>query len=404
MVLYLLCGAVVAIGHFGFWIWLFNRINATGLNRKTIKRIEKGIVLAGAVGPIPIAMLVYQLLSRGGLDTLQDGNWALNLFSFATIVYSFGVSVFAVTIAPFWISSRPQFAIAADRYKILEAEDLNQLQHPASNGMLYIEGRRFRQMAKLPGNQIVSLQRNRKRLFIDRLPSDLAGLRIAHLSDVHLTGQLSTSFYRLAMDWLTEQSPDLIVLSGDIVDYQKAIKQIRPVFGGLVAPLGCFFILGNHDKRLSVPTDVCRELCSMGWTDLGNSSAVVAKTDTLIQVIGNEQPWFQRHVSTAKNDLVGGAHQNVWKLGVAHSPDQFDWGIENRCGLLLCGHTHGGQIRLPVIGPVIAPSKYGSRYASGVFCKKGTLMHVSRGISGVHPFRWGCIPEVTILELAPRVY
>ena len=349
-------------------------------------------------------MLVFQLHSRGGADTLEDGSLAIDLFSFVSIVYSIGAIVFAVGMAPFWISSRPQFAIAADRYKILEAKDLNQLQHPASNGMLYIEGRRFRQMAKLPGNQIVSLQRNRKRLFIDCLPSDLAGLRIAHLSDVHLTGQLSTSFYRLAMDWLSDQSPDLIVLSGDIVDYQKAVSQIRPVFDGLDAPLGRFFILGNHDKRLSVPTDVCSELCALGWTDVGNSSAVVAKAGTQIEVIGSELPWFQRHGTTSKNDLVRGSNENVWKLGVAHSPDQFDWGIENRCSLLLCGHTHGGQIRLPVIGPVISPSKYGSRYASGVFCKKSTLMHVSRGISGVHPFRWGCIPEVTILELAIRVY
>jgi predicted MPP superfamily phosphohydrolase len=67
---------------------------------------------------------------------------------------------------------------------------------------------------------------------------------------------------------------------------------------------------------------------------------------------------------------------------------------------LLCGHTHGGQIRFPVIGPVISPSWYGSRYASGVFERQCTLMHVSRGVSGVHPFRWGCLPEATILELS----
>ena len=81
-------------------------------------------------------------------------------------------------------------------------------------------------------------------------------------------------------------------------------------------------------------------------------------------------------------------------------PDQFAWGIANRCRLLLCGHTHGGQIRFPVIGPVIAPSRFGSRYASGVFSKGETVMHVSSGISGIHPYRWGCMPEVTILVLA----
>ena len=119
--------------------------------------------------------------------------------------------------------------------------------------------------------------------------------------------------------------------------------------------------------------------------------------------MGNELPWFQRRASlefAGTEALVSrDATQADWVLGVSHTPDQFKWGISNRCNLLLCGHTHGGQIRLPWVGPIVAPSKYGSRYASGVFFNDPTLMHVSRGLSGVHPFRWGCIPEVTVLEL-----
>ncbi len=405
MVLFLLHGAffaVVTLGHFGFWIWLFNRVNATGLKRKTIKRIEKGIVFACACGLIPIGLLLFKLRAGDATVDLEGVSFGKNILTFFAMIYSLGVGLFAAVATPFWIWDRPQFAIAADRYQELESEDLCQLQHPASNAALYIAGRRFRQMARLPGNQIASLQRNRKRLFIDRLPGDLEDLRIAHLSDVHLTGQLSTTFYRLAMDWISDQLPDLIVLSGDIVDYQKSLKQIRSVFEGLSAPLGCYFILGNHDKRLPIPTDVCRELCEIGWTDVGKSNAIAAKANSLILIAGNEEPWFERHDSVAANDSTHGPQLNQWKLGVAHSPDQFDWGIANRFDLLLCGHTHGGQIRLPVIGPIIAPSRYGSRYASGVFWKENTLMHVSRGISGVHPFRWGCIPEVTILELTTR--
>ena len=234
------------------------------------------------------------------------------------------------------------------------------------------------------------------------LPEDLIGLRIAHLSDVHLTGQLSTAFYRLAIDWVSGQAPDLIVLSGDIVDYQKALTQIRPVFDGLCAPLGMVFILGNHDKRLTNPTDVCSELCTMGWTDLGQTEGLARKGGTSIHLVGNELPWFRRHAPGNATQPMDESIDNAWKLGVSHSPDQFAWGIANRCKLLLCGHTHGGQIRLPILGPIIAPSRYGTRYASGVFFSDSTVMHVSRGISGVHPYRWGCIPEVSILELAPH--
>ena len=333
----------------------------------------------------------------------MDMNGVLSGFSFWTKLYCGAVAIFASVLSPFWIADRPQFAIATDRFELLEIEDLKQLQRKEENVALYILGDRFRRMAKIPGNQIVSVQRNRKRVLLSALPEDLNGMRIAHLSDMHLTGQLSTPFYRLVVDWVSKQSPDLIVLSGDIIDYEKAIPQLREVFDGLTAELGCYFILGNHDRRLPRPTDVCHELCDLGWTDLGVSDAVVRRGETFIQLQGNELPWFHRQrlvcVSTQSNDPKG----KTWKIGVAHSPDQIAWGVKSQCNLLLCGHTHGGQIRLPVIGPLIAPSWYGSRFASGVFVRNSTLMHVSRGVSGVHPFRWGCMPEATILELSAFV-
>lgn len=399
---YSLSGAILAaavLGHFGLWIWLYNRINASGFKRKTIKRTEKAFVLS--CGLIPLGILLIELRFHGATSIIESGSFWAKL-SVVTKSYSVIVILFAIAVAPFWILDRPQFAISKNRFELMESEDLSQLQHPESNAALYIQGSGFRRMAKLPGNQIVSMQRNRKRLLIDSLPDDLDGLRIAHLSDVHLTGQLSTSFYRLAIDWLSDQSPDLIVISGDIVDYESALQQIQPVFDGLSAPLGTYFILGNHEKRLPVPTDVCDEFCAMNWTDLGVSNAIARKGNTVIQLMGNELPWFQRHPTRSEAEPAIETHERAWRLGVSHSPDQFAWGIANRCKLLLCGHTHGGQIRFPVIGPVLVPSRYGARYASGVFSKGETLMHVSRGISGVHPYRWGCMPEASILELAAR--
>ena len=393
--------AAIALGHLGFWIWLYNRVNSTGLPRKTIKRSEKVIVFV--CGVIPIMLLWHAIRAWTTLNLRSDGSMLNSMESLLVFAYCLFVGFFAFAMAPFWIAARPQFAIAEDRYDIVEAEDIDALQQSKDAAQQYIVGARFRRMAKLPGNQIISMQRNRKKLFFADLPEDMVGLRIAHLSDVHLTGQLSTSFYRLAMDWLSNQSPDMIVLSGDIVDYESELKQIEQVFDGLEARLGMHFILGNHDKRLPTPTAVCDSLVAMGWTDLGRAEAVVSNGATVIRLLGNELPWFQRgdrHVAAGMEGLASWeATQSDWILGVSHSPDQFRWGISNRCKLLLCGHTHGGQIRLPLVGPIIAPSKYGSRYASGVFYSDPTLMHVSRGLSGVHPFRWGCIPEVTVLEL-----
>ncbi|MFM9069268.1 MAG: metallophosphoesterase, partial [Planctomycetota bacterium] len=88
-----------------------------------------------------------------------------------------------------------------------------------------------------------------------------------------------------------------------------------------------------------------------------------------------------------------------FRLLLAHSPDQWRWAREHQFQLVLAGHTHGGQIVFPGIGPVIAPSLDGVEYAGGVYEVAGRVMHVSRGISGKTPVRWHCPPEVTLLTL-----
>ena len=70
---------------------------------------------------------------------------------------------------------------------------------------------------------------------------------------------------------------------------------------------------------------------------------------------------------------------------------------------MLAGHTHGGQIRLPIIGPIVAPSHFGVKYASGVFYESPTLVHVSRGVSGLDPIRINCPPEVTKITLRAAI-
>jgi predicted MPP superfamily phosphohydrolase len=84
---------------------------------------------------------------------------------------------------------------------------------------------------------------------------------------------------------------------------------------------------------------------------------------------------------------------------LAHSPDQFKWARRRDFDLMLAGHTHGGQICLPVIGPIHCPSWHGVKYASGVFFEPPTVMHVSRGVSSELPIRLNCRPEVTKLVL-----
>jgi predicted MPP superfamily phosphohydrolase len=116
-------------------------------------------------------------------------------------------------------------------------------------------------------------------------------------------------------------------------------------------------------------------------------------------VAGNERPWAADDLDNQQTPDRAG-DQLPLKLIFTHSPDQFAWSCRQDADLVLAGHTHGGQIRFPLLGAVACPSMHGTRYACGVFRSGETVMHVSRGISGETPFRWDCPPEIALLELA----
>jgi uncharacterized protein len=109
---------------------------------------------------------------------------------------------------------------------------------------------------------------------------------------------------------------------------------------------------------------------------------------TFLAVGGTSAPWGP---AFTKRDVPPAD----FRLLLSHSPDQFyrarGWGVD----LMLCGHNHGGQIRLPLVGPVFMPSRYSRRFDRGFFRRGQTLMYVSEGVAGKHPVRYGCPPEVT---------
>jgi len=393
---------LLAIGHVGLWVWLYNRINATGFHRRTIKRIEKCIVLACALLPLVFLSLEFRTGDWGTYIT----EWYATLFernlwtatSYPTRLYSVIILMFTAVVGPIWISHRPAFTIAKQRFRVLQ-KNVDSPMH--RDNPQWVTGSLTKECLKLPSNEILSLERNVKQLVIEGMPERFSGMRIGHLSDVHLTGQLTADFYRLAVEWVMDQEIEVLVVSGDVVDYKHALGLLSPVFGNLDPSIPKIFVLGNHDRAYGLVEDVRLGLSDLGWLDAGASDLMLPMQRGLMKVCGNELPWLRRHDSSGDALAVAKnfKEQAQFVLGVSHSPDQFEWGRARGCHLLLCGHTHGGQIRFPWIGPLVAPSWYGSRYASGVFHRSPTLMHVSRGLSGVHPLRWGCAPEATVLEV-----
>ncbi|MDX1925694.1 MAG: metallophosphoesterase [Pirellulaceae bacterium] len=377
-------------GHFGFWLLLFNRINATGLDRYVIKRIEKVFMLAALMIPI----VVYAIAYREVIQWFSVGSWWP---SGSAIFNAWGWLMLgsAAIAGPLWLFSR-RHLIPPNHLLKQEVEHFDVAS--VYKDTLIVDDK-FRRCAKLPFNQITQLEVTHKELELPRAIDGIAGLKIGHISDIHLTGKMSQDYYHFAIDRLLEGKPDLVVIAGDIIDYARCLPWLEPVFKRLEAPLGCSYVLGNHDRRLGDVTPVVTQLQQLGLHDLGEQDwRVELPSGAKLWLTGNERPWFkrQKHESLETPPVV---EPNELRIGVSHSPDQIGWARRQRLDLMLAGHTHGGQIRIPLVGPLVAPSHYGSQFASGVFYLKPTLMHVSRGLSGVHPFRWFCPPEISILTL-----
>ena len=254
--------------------------------------------------------------------------------------------------------------------------------------------RPMRRVALLPGNEQFVLEVNTKTLALPRLPHDWDGLSIVHLADTHFRGAVSRAYFEAVFEEAEKLKPDLYVFTGDLLDDTTLCSWISSTFGRLDAPLGKYFILGNHDSY-DDPSGVRAEMQRNQWIDLSGQVRELAspKRGSSLVIAGDETPWMGAHpdLSTEPNA--------EFRLLVSHTPDNIPWAREHGVDLMLAGHTHGGQIRLPILGPVYSPSLFGCRFASGTFWLEPTLMHVSRGISGREPVRFLCKPELTKLVL-----
>lgn len=253
---------------------------------------------------------------------------------------------------------------------------------------------KYRHLARLPGNQLFSVEFSERTLCLPRLPDALDGLTILHVTDLHLCGTPDLPFYKQVMDRCAEWEPELVAVTGDVVDSGRHHRWIMPVLSRLRWQRAGFAIVGNHDAWHDANL-VRRRLRRVGFQVLGNSWQTVQVRGQPIVVIGNEWPWF-----TPAPDLRG-APDNLFRLCLSHTPDNMPWARAHQIDLMLAGHNHGGQIRFPVIGSVLVPSRFSRRYDCGTFEEPPTVLHVSRGLAGQHPLRYHCRPEVTLLTLRP---
>ncbi len=357
------------VGHACIWVSILNYVYARPYPKAILKpwRHFTGLVI------LSFPLLVY--LDCGSLG-----------YSYLGVCLFFGAIVFP-TITLIRLRRKPP--------AILLSETTQTLDLWKELGREAIGNGRGRLAARLPFNGIYRVDFTEMTLAIPNLPPEWDGLTILHLTDVHYHGTPSRAFHERVLVEIERRwpKPDLVCLTGDYVDSDEHHAWIGPLLGRLRGTEGNFAILGNHDL-LYEPNRVRESLAAAGYTVLGNGWKEATIRGVRGVVVGHEGPWFD-----PPPDLTS-APKDGPRICLSHSPDNFYWAQENGIGLVLCGHVHGGQIRLPPIGSIFVPSTYGRRFDMGAFEKNGTAMVVNRGLSGKEPLRFRCNAQVMRITLS----
>ena len=228
----------------------------------------------------------------------------------------------------------------------------------------------------------------------DRIPLGFEGITIGQLSDIHLGQPYSDANLRWAITILNTLSPDLIVLTGDLVNDRPAIERLPYYLRQLHAPYGVYAITGNHDYVEGI-ADVIQALNFAGVPLLRNQGFVLNHHGDNIWIAGTDDIWHgQMRIDRALAD----APPNMPVLLLAHTPDAvYEANAYPNIFLQLAGHVHGGHIRLPGLGPLARP-RYGRWFTHGTQRVQNTWLHISLGLSG-RSLRLGNPPEVGMIHL-----
>lgn len=251
-----------------------------------------------------------------------------------------------------------------------------------------------------------ALERNTYTIRSPELPDVFDGYRIAQVSDLH-NAEFGDRNQRL-LEMLREAEPDMIAITGDLIDSRKANIAVALAFAEEAVKIApCYYVSGNHEARVSEYQDLKTGLEAAGVTVLDDAQVKIEVSGESITVIGVNDPSFHADYLTSDATVMDrklselSSEDAGFAILLSHRPELFDTYVAHAMDLVLTGHAHGGQFRLPLIGGLIAPNQgLFPKYDDGLYSEGNTNMIVSRGLgNSIIPFRFNNRPEVVLIEL-----
>jgi predicted MPP superfamily phosphohydrolase len=234
-------------------------------------------------------------------------------------------------------------------------------------------------------------------ILIHDLPASFENFRIALISDVHHSRLVSIQEVRKIVELTNEAKPDLVALTGDYTTGRRRyIEPCAEALGALRAPHGVWAVLGNHDHYNDAELTV-RALLRRGINVLENANMRIRRGADELQVVGvDDWGWGKTDWGRALHNL----ERTRPSILLSHEPAVFDMPETRGLSLILSGHTHGGQINLPLVGAPATHFIKELRYLHGLYKCEGTQLYVTRGTGMIGlPLRLGARPEITVLRL-----
>ena len=255
-----------------------------------------------------------------------------------------------------------------------------------------------------------ALEVNEYEIVSDRIPEAFSGFRIAQVSDLH-NAEFGEGSEKL-IELLSHTDPDMIVITGDLIDSRHTDIEIALEFARHAIKLApVYYVSGNHEARVREYEDLKMGLAEAGVIVLEDQKVQITREGESISILGIDDPSFQEDylfgdaasvTSSSLSELQN--ESEGYTVLLAHRPELFETYVDAGVDLVFSGHAHGGQFRLPFVGGLVAPNQgFFPEYDAGLFSEGSTTMIVSRGVgNSIIPIRFNNRPEIILVTLSNR--